>query len=152
MLFTMGYQLRDQAELVEELIGAGVDVVIDVRENPWSYVPGYRRSALEEALKASGIEYIHAGFAGNPKRLRDAADSHEECLAMYRRYLDENPGVVDDFRNLLTRLGEDGRVGCLLCYERHPDDCHRSLLLDAAGALNVTQHLGPEGAPRFLKA
>jgi uncharacterized protein (DUF488 family) len=152
MLFTVGYQLRPPEDLLAHLSKAGVDVVIDVRETAWSHVPAYRSSTLARALAAKGIQYVHAQFAGNPKRLRDAAESHEECLELYREYLEENPDIALQFADLLRELGKQNLRGCLLCYERHPDDCHRHLLLEAVGIEETVGHIDPNGAPRFLKA
>jgi uncharacterized protein (DUF488 family) len=152
MICTVGYQLRSPGELVEHLVGAGVDVVVDVRETPWSQRPAYRKTALARALGEAGIEYLHAPFAGNPKRLRREAKSHAECLDLYSAYLVEHPEVGEQFAQLMASLVHADRKACLLCYERHPHDCHRTRLLDAVGLSAGVEHLGTEGAPRFLKA
>lgn len=151
MICTMGYQLRSPDELVEQLLCAGVNVVVDVRETPWSQRPAYRKTALSKALGEAGIEYLHAPFAGNPKRLRREASSHAECLDMYSAYLAEHPEVRYQFSQLMSSLARTDRKACLLCYERHPHDCHRTRLLDAVGLTDGVEHLGTEGAPRFLK-
>lgn len=152
MVCTVGYQLRSPAELVEQLHRAQVDVVIDVRETPWSHIPGYRERALRAALAAEGIQYIHARFAGNPKQFRKTARSHAECLDMYRDHLKRHPEIAEQFASLLHDLGERDLKGCLLCYERHPEDCHRQLLLEALGLGASVEHIASEGAPRLLKA
>lgn len=152
MVCTVGYQLRPVEELVLHLREAGVDVVVDVRETPWSYVPDYREKNLSAKLAEVGIEYLHAGFAGNPKRFRSEAASHAEVLELYRTYLRDNPSVLRDFTRLLDELTADSRSVCLLCYERHPEDCHRSLLLDAVGLTTEVRHIEPDGAPRLVKA
>lgn len=152
MVCTVGYQLRPVEELVHSLQETGVDTVIDVRETPWSYVSDYRAKNLEATLADAGIRYVHAQFAGNPKKLRREAASHAEILELYRAYLHKNPDLLRDFVALVEELTSNSQKVCLLCYERHPDDCHRSLLLEAAGWSGDAQHIGPEGAPRLLKA
>lgn len=153
-IFTIGYQLRSLADFVQELQRAGVDVVLDVREVAWSNRREYSQGSLRAALGAIGIEYIHARFAGNPKELRRAASSHEECLKMYDEYLDASPSIVAEFDSTLTQLIQDGRKACLLCYERHPGDCHRTILLrhwkESTGAEAEVLHLSTEGAPRLI--
>lgn len=130
MVFTIGYQQRNLKELIDELKHAGVDTLIDVRETAWSRKPGFSKSQLHNALSGHGIEYIHAPVAGNPRRFRRQARSQEECLALYSGYLSESPKVLREFHGLLaTRFAADKRI-CLLCYERDPDDCHRSILLE----------------------
>ena len=87
-------------DLLTELVGAGVSVVIDVRETPWSYVPAYRAATLRVVLAERGIRYLHAQFAGNPKWIRQSARSHEECLAMYRAHLNAHPQIAERLRAL----------------------------------------------------
>ena len=125
-------------------------VVIDVRETPWSYVPGYRAAALRAALAEQGIRYVHAQFAGNPKWIRQSARSHDECLAMYRAYLNKHPQIAKRLQAILEELSREGEKGCLFCYERHPEDCHRHILLEALGLEARVEHLDPDGAPRFV--
>ena len=137
-------------DLLTELVGAGVSVVIDVRETPWSYVPAYRAATLRVVLAERGIRYLHAQFAGNPKWIRQSARSHEECLAMYRAHLNAHPRIAERLRALLEELSREGEKGCLLCYERHPEDCHRHILLEVLGLEARVEHLGPDGAPRFV--
>lgn len=149
MVCTIGYQLRPIEELLRLLGDAEVDVVIDVRETPWSYVPAYREATLRGELASRGIRYIHAPFAGNPKRFRKEAASYREALDRYRAYLEENPSILAQFGGLLDRMLEQKLRCCLLCYERHPEDCHRQILLEALGASGSVEHLAPDGAPRF---
>ena len=71
---------------------------------------------------------MHAGFAGNPKRIRAGAKSNREALERYERYLDENADVLEKFTTLVAKLNDEGKRVCVTCFERHPDDCHRSIL------------------------
>jgi uncharacterized protein (DUF488 family) len=153
-IFTLGYQKRAIEEYVAVLQEAGVRVVVDVRETAWSHKPGFSKSALEGRLSAAGIEYRHAAFAGNPKELRKTAESHEACLTAYAAFLSDHPDVLVEFGTLIEELLDSERYVCLLCYERHPDDCHRSILLEQWMAETesppTVEHLGKEGAERFL--
>lgn len=153
-VFTLGYQQRSIEEYVAELKGAAVDLVVDVRETAWSHKPGFSKARLSEALAAAGIGYVHLKFAGNPKELRRAASSHAQCLADYDRHIQATPDVVQRFADYLQGWAEDGVSPCLLCYERHPEDCHRTVLLNRVLQLLdrpvKVEHLGPDGAPRFL--
>ena len=129
-ILTMGYQQRTGDELVRELVAAGVDVVIDVRETPWSHRPDFSKGPLMARLADAGIEYCHAWFAGNPKQNRATASSQTECLQRYAEYLDEIPDVVQIFAELVEECVGLGLRVCLLCYERHPAECHRTIILD----------------------
>lgn len=152
-LFSIGYQLRSAEELIDALVQAGVSCVLDVRETAWSHKKGLSKTALAAGLEAAGVSYRHLRFAGNPKKLRQRAQTHADCLDAYDSYLSDCPEIVAAFDAVVRELGEAGQAGCLLCYERHPADCHRSILIHRwalASPLPVTVlHLGPEGAPRF---
>lgn len=152
-VFTLGYQLRSIDEYVAELVEADVQLVVDVRETPWSHKRGFSKTKLKEALGVAGIDYVHLKFAGNPKELRRAATSHAQCLSDYEEHIQADPGIIEQFAEHVREWLQKGIRACLLCYERHPEDCHRTILLDRA--LQVlrqpvsVEHLGPNGAPRF---
>ena len=152
-VFSIGYQLRDLPNALARLSEAGVSVVVDVRDTAWSRKPGFSRTRLEKALADAGIGYVHARYAGNPKAVRRSATSHEDTLRRFDAHLVANPEVAEAFGDELDRLLNLGERPCLLCYERHPDDCHRSILLRwwrAAGGEADVVHLDPDGAPRFI--
>lgn len=75
-----------------------------------------------------------------------------ECLALYRSFLAQHEMLVDQFDTLIGQLHAHGKRVCLTCFERHPDDCHRSILADSwrqRGRRSV-EHLATDGAPRLL--
>lgn len=152
-IYTCGYQLRTINDFIPLLQEAGISVVIDVRETPWSYRPGFSAKPLQAALSAVGIDYEHARYAGNPKKLRTQAASHQHCLELYADLLIQQPGVVKQFNDWLQPHLARGTKVCLLCYERHPADCHRAVLLYRWQAVTGQEpkiiHLDPDGAPRF---
>ena len=154
VLLTIGYQKRSIDEFVALALAAGVDVLVDVRETAWSHKPGFSKTSFAIALEAAGIEYVHAAFAGNPKFLRDSAQNHADCLSLYAWYLDEHTEVVDTFEDLVASIFRDGKRAALTCFERHSDDCHRSILAErwaarAKGEREVT-HLAIDGCQRLL--
>lgn len=110
-VFSLGYQLRSIDEFVGLLDDSGVSVVVDVREVPWRRKCGFSKSALREALQASGIGYEHARFAGNPKELRRTARSHEDRLVDYAAYLDERSDVVAELDVPVGGHLDQGRSG-----------------------------------------
>ena len=56
--------------------------------------------------------------------------------------------VREEFEKELQAAGK--RV-CLLCYERHPGDCHRGVLAGrwAAAGHGAVDHIAPDGCPRL---
>jgi hypothetical protein len=151
-VFTLGYEQRNIKEFVDLLTEFSVDVLIDVRETAWSHKPGFSKSALAKAVSRAGIEYTHINWIGNPKWIRSIADSHEECLGLYRKYLKGQRGLITGFLEFIADIVDQGRSVCLVCYERHPDDCHRGILaelLEKHGTADV-EHIAPEGRPRMV--
>lgn len=154
-VFTLGYQQRSLEEYVQALTAERIQVLVDVRETAWSRKPGFSKSALQQRLQQAGIEYVHASFVGNPKAIRTQAVTHEDCLAGYQQHLAANEELLIEFEALMLAWLAAGLRVCLLCYERHPEDCHRSILLDLwadrHGRPIAIKHLGPEGAPRLIE-
>jgi uncharacterized protein (DUF488 family) len=152
-VYSLGYQMRQLPDFINLLLEAGVEAVIDVRQTPWSHRPGCSVKPLKEALTENAIEYIHAKFAGNPKALRSRASTHAESLELYAAHLAERPEIIEQLDETMRPWLSQGRNVCLICYERHPADCHRTVLAygwqAAADDRNPVTHLGPDGAPRF---
>lgn len=151
-LYTIGYQQRSLEEYIAVLRGAGIDVLVDVRETAWSHKPGFSKSAFARALAGVGIDYVHAKFAGNPKWLRSEAPSHRICLEWYARYVDEHVEIIEAFDRLIEDLLAAGKCVCITCFERHAEDCHRSILAERwqrRGRRRV-EHLAIDGCARLL--
>jgi uncharacterized protein (DUF488 family) len=128
-LFTIGYEGRTVAELVDVLRGAGVERVVDVRELPLSRRRGFSKPPLAAALAEAGIAYEHARELGNPKEIRERfrLGDTDAGLGAYRAHLygKAYPAVVD----LAASLGSSAT--CLLCLEADHERCHRSVIASA---------------------
>lgn len=153
-LYSLGYQLRDIDEFLQALHAARIDAVVDVRLTAFSRKAGFSKGRLSDELGGLGIDYFHADFAGNPRELRRGSDSHAEVLENFEAYLEQNPSVVSELATMVRKIGNHRRV-CFICYERHPDDCHRGVLVRAWRGLAdrdfPVDHLAVEGAPRLIR-
>jgi uncharacterized protein (DUF488 family) len=120
------------AEFLAALTAAGVERVIDVRALPLSRRPGFSKSSLAASLKEAGIEYVHLRALGTPKEGRDAAKKGD-VTTLERVYADqlELPEAQAEAAIMLGLAAE--KPSALLCYERDPCHCHRTLLLRAVG-------------------
>lgn len=127
----VGYEGRVISDFVADLSAAGVAVLADVRELPLSRKPGFSKTALAEALRSAGIEYVHlralgnpkpnrSGFAGDPLELSGARERYRSSLRheAARRALDE-----------LAALARENSVA-VMCFEADQARCHRDVLLD----------------------
>lgn len=136
-IFTIGYEQTTVGELIAALRAAGVERVIDVRALPLSRRPGFSKTALMGALGEAGIAYEHFKALGTPKEGRDAARRGDRATLarVYAGQL-ELPEAQAAAAMLLERMAAEPTA--LLCYERDPAMCHRTLLIAAiAGEAEV---------------
>jgi uncharacterized protein (DUF488 family) len=129
-IFTIGYEGATVPEFVAALQKAGVERVIDVRALPLSRRPGFSKSGLRAALEESGIEYVHLKALGTPADGRAAARAgrHSDLERIYAGQL-ELPEAIAQGAQMLA-LAEE-KPSALMCMEREPAHCHRTLLLKA---------------------
>jgi uncharacterized protein (DUF488 family) len=141
-LFTIGYEGATVGELIATLRHAGVERVIDVRALPLSRRPGFSKSPLRAALEEADIEYVHLKALGTPAEGRAAARAgrHEDLERIYAGQL-ELPEAMAQTAQMLE-LARD-KPSALLCMERNPAQCHRTLLLKAAAPGAEVVHLFP---------
>lgn len=131
-IYTIGYEATTMADFLSTLSGAGVQRVIDVRALPLSRRPGFSKSSLAASLAEVGIDYVHLKALGTPKAGRDAAKKGDVVTleAVYEGQL-ALPEAQAAAAIMLDLARE--RPSALLCYEREPRHCHRTMLLDAVG-------------------
>jgi uncharacterized protein (DUF488 family) len=131
-IYTIGYEATTMAEFIAALQRAGVERVIDVRALPLSRRPGFSKSMLAESLKEEGIDYVHLKHLGTPKPGRDAAKKGD--VATLERVYDAQLGLPEaQVQAAQMRALATEKPSALLCYERDPAHCHRTLLLGAEG-------------------
>jgi len=128
-LFTVGYQGRSLDEMIGDLVDAGVERLVDVRELPLSRRRGFSKTALGDALRHAGIEYVHVRALGNPKPNRERywAGDVAGGAAVYRKHLSNGPRSA--LVELADSLGDE--PACLLCFERNHAECHRDVIVEA---------------------
>ena len=127
-IFTIGYEGTTVPEFITALEKAGVRRVIDVRALPLSRRPGFSKSPLRTALGEAGIEYVHLNALGTPAEGRTAARAgrHADMARIYAGQL-ELPEAIVQSAQMLELAAE--KPSALLCMEREPAHCHRTLLL-----------------------
>ena len=102
--------------------------------------PGYSRLPLRAALEEANIEYVHLKALGTPPEGRAAARAgrHAELERIYSGQL-ELPEAIGQSAQMLELARE--KPSALLCMERDPAHCHRSLLIEAVAADADVVHL-----------
>ncbi len=129
-LFTIGYEGATMDEFLAALLTAGVERVIDVRAVANSRRPGFSKTPLKHALAETGIDYVHLRALGTPAAGREAARAgrRAELEQIYAGQL-ETPQAMAEGAKMLELAAN--RPSALLCYERDPACCHRTLLWQA---------------------
>ena len=139
-IFTIGYEGATVPEFIAALKSAGVERAIDVRALPLSRRPGFSKSGLKAALAEAGIEYLHLKALGTPSEGRAAARAgrHADLERIYAGQLELPEAIAQGA--LMLELARE-KPSALLCMEREPAHCHRTLLLDAVAPNVEVVHL-----------
>lgn len=150
---TIGYEGAGAAAFVCTLGAAGVELVLDIREIAGSRRPGFSKNALREHLALAGIGYIHFRNLGDPKEGREAARRGD--YATFQRVFSAHLASKSAQAELAeaVRLASVSSVA-LLCYERDPKECHRSIVAKAMAEQSafVIRHLGVQSERRIKTA
>ena len=141
-IFTIGYEGTTMDEFLAALKAVGVERLIDVRALPLSRRPGFSKSPLRSTLEEAGIEYVHLKALGTPAEGRSAARAgrHADLKRIYAGQLELPEAIVQGAR--MIELAQE-KPSALLCFEREPAHCHRTLLLSAVAADAEVTHLFP---------
>jgi uncharacterized protein (DUF488 family) len=156
---TIGVYGFDRERFISALTGATVTVLFDVRQRRGVRGSEYawaNSRRLQAALEGAGIGYEHHKELAPTTELRElqyredarqgvGKRSRAELAPEYReRYTRE---ILDrvDLADLAERLSGE-RAGALMCVERDPEACHRSLIAQRlAERHSVTvEHLRPD--------
>jgi uncharacterized protein (DUF488 family) len=131
-LYTVGHSNRLLEDLVAIVRAAGIMTLVDVRQHPQSQRhPQFGEDSLRAALAASGIEYHWAGRQLGGHRQPQPESRHRalqtEGMRAYADYMD-----TDAFKRGAAQLMGLARRAptAILCAERDPLHCHRSLIAD----------------------
>jgi uncharacterized protein (DUF488 family) len=116
-------------DFVATLKRAGISLLLDVRQLPQSRRPGFSKRMLSEALGEAGIGYRHMRQLGDPKPGRDAARRGDmaEFRSIFGAHLASEESQIA-IRDAATVSQEE--TVALMCYERAPKDCHRSIVAE----------------------
>lgn len=128
LVLTIGHSTHPLERFIELLEKAGVTAIADVRSSPYSrFNPQFNRETLDKALKEHGIAYV---FLGRELGARsDDPTCYEKGRVQYGRL-----AKTDLFQSGLQRVrkGTQSRRVALMCAEKEPLDCHRTLLVSRA--------------------
>lgn len=136
---TIGHSNHPIDRFVSLLKAGGVQRLVDVRSTPWSRRhPQFGHKNLARSLAEAGIDYVHEGadLGGKPQ----AGGSYDRLAAR------------PEFRAALDRVVDRAQheVLCLMCAEKEPLECHRTVLVSrrlAERGVRI-EHLLADGGTR----
>ncbi len=121
--FTIGYEKKDIDQFLNALVSNNIDLLIDIRRNPFSMNFIYIKDALMRKLKDVGIDYLHIpelGIESDERKNLNTKDDYEELFIKYRQTLP----IKEVYINRIIELGTTKRIA-LLCFEADCNFCHR---------------------------
>jgi len=136
MIKTIGHSTHPIERFIDLLKNGGVGLLVDVRSMPWSHRhPHFGKERLAKSLEAAGIAYAWEGAA-----LGGKGGSYVEAA--------QRPA----FDKALDRLIDRSKTVtvCLMCAEKEPLDCHRTVLVSRRLAERgvMIEHLLADGHTR----
>ncbi len=124
-IYTIGHSTNPVERLIELLQQHGITAVGDVRSQPYSRMnPQFNREDLEKALARAGIGYV---FLGEELGARaDDPACYENGKVRYDRL-----ARTGSFQRGLERVRKGAAEYrlALMCAEKEPLDCHRTILV-----------------------
>lgn len=142
-ILTIGHSTHSIERFLGLLAACSVTAVADVRSAPYSrYAPQFNRDPLRGSLAEAGIKYVFMG------RELGARSTDPTCYDHGRvRY--DRLAQTTAFQEGLARLVEGSRLEsvAIMCTEKDPLDCHRTLLVSQALAQRGVRvrHVLPDG-------
>jgi uncharacterized protein (DUF488 family) len=140
---TIGVYGFDVESFLAALEGAGVRLVVDVRQRRGVRGPEYawaNARRLQDALETAGVAYRHHRELAPTTELRQLQYREDDRLGVGKR---SRVRISDEYRagylreildpvDLAPVVAEMESLGpaALLCVERDPEACHRSLIAD----------------------
>jgi uncharacterized protein (DUF488 family) len=157
-LTTVGVYGFTLEEFLHTLREADVRLVLDVRQRRGVRGPQYawaNSKRLQAALTEAGIGYQHHPELAPTTEMRQLQYREDDRLGVGKRSREQlapeyregyTREILDDadLGAVVAELPEAG-AGALLCVERDPEACHRSLVADriAADYGSIVTHLRP---------
>ena len=128
IIFTIGHSTRNLEEFLSLLKQNGIDAVADVRSSPFSrHMPHFNREPLRRALVSNGIQYVFLGEELGARRQED--ECYVEGVAKYE-LIESTKAFASGLERI--RSGAHKFRVALMCSEKDPITCHRTILVGRA--------------------
>ena len=126
-IHTIGYATKSIDAFVAQLRSHAIDVVADIRSVPYSnYYQDFRQETLRNHLRQQALDYVYLGRELGP-RSPEPAHYDAQGQVQYER-LRQSDVFAAGIRRLEQGLAKGFGIA-LMCAEKDPLHCHRSLLV-----------------------
>lgn len=127
VIFTIGYESLKTEDFIARLKENDIEILVDVREIPWSRKRDFSKSQLENLIGQYDIKYIHIQKFGSPSVLRKKVredNNYKQFFIEYKNYLKTQIDELRKFHEILEKS-----VCCLMCFEKNVEICHRKIIV-----------------------
>ena len=127
-VLTVGHSNHTFDDFIQLIKGAGITAIVDVRSAPYSrFQPQFNKERLVCSLKEHGVAYVFLG------RELGARSDEPSCYINGRVQYDRL-AALPKFKEGVQRVLDGARKHriALMCAEREPLECHRTLLVGRA--------------------
>lgn len=124
-IYTVGHSTQSFEKFLGLLRKQGITAIADVRSAPYSrFNPQFNREKLGASLKPNGIRYVFLG-----KEL--GARSDDDCCYVDGKVQYKLLAKTTLFQSGINRVieGAESHKIALMCAEKDPLDCHRTILV-----------------------
>lgn len=124
-IFTIGHSNHSLENFINLLKRSEIDVVVDVRSAPYSNMyPYFNRESIQVAFKKESIGYLYLGDSiGGRSRDKSVFEDGQIVYSKLAEKADYQSGI----RRVME--GSTRFAIALMCSEKEPLDCHRTLLV-----------------------
>lgn len=147
MIYTIGHSTHEIERFVQMLWHHRIGTLADVRMHPGSRrLPQFGQAALDEALAAESIQYVHLRELGGRRKPRSDTPNLGWDTPAFQGYADhmESPEFEVAMDRLMSLASE--RTTAVMCAEALWWRCHRRLVSDALVVRGRrVSHIGPDG-------
>lgn len=125
---TIGYEGKDIDTFLNVLIQNKINMIIDVRNNPFSMNFCFIKDKLNKYLSKAEIEYKHIPELGIESSKRQNLKTSKDYKDLFKEFKKELPKKEEQLR-CVGELSKNNKIA-LMCFEREPEFCHRHVVSD----------------------
>jgi uncharacterized protein (DUF488 family) len=124
---TIGYEDMSIDGFLDALIAYGIRAILDVRANPISRKYGFAKKLLSARCNNIGVIYKHLPELGVPSSERKSLGTRDSYETLFTKYEVTTRTTKSSSLAAAAQIIKQSPTA-LLCFEREPSQCHRSIL------------------------